>query len=322
MKATAQMGQYEIYEIIGKGGLATIFLARDTNEGPESPLLALKCMNPEAANHEMAVQGFFQEIKLLRSFKHQNLLTGEDSGKQRGVHYVVTQFIDGQNLRSINNKLQSTGNIMSLLPFLISEVLAGLDYLHEFKDEKGKALKITHNDLTPGNILVGYEGEVKIADFGAATFEGHPLASSAEPEVMGTLSYLAPEKLLGKRFDNRADIYAVGVMLYELALGRPPYQHREGESDMDVLERITKGQYDPIESIKTDLPEHVSTTITQAMALKPKKRFKNAKEMALQLGIDLDSEAAFSARERRQFLLGTAMKSLFYKEYQKSARQR
>ena len=104
MKATAQMGQYEIYEIIGKGGLATIFLARDTSQGPESPLMALKCMNPEAANHQMAVQGFFQEIKLLRSFQHQNLLTGEDSGKQRGVHYVVTQFIDGQNLRSINNK--------------------------------------------------------------------------------------------------------------------------------------------------------------------------------------------------------------------------
>jgi serine/threonine-protein kinase len=227
MKANAQMGQYEIYEIIGKGGLATIFLARDTDKGPQSPLLALKCMNPEAANHEMAVTGFFQEIKLLRAFKHQNLLSGQDSGKQRGVHYVVTDFIDGQNLRSINARLQSTGNIMSLLPFLISEVLAGLDYLHEIKDENGKEMRIIHNDLTPGNILVGYEGEVKIADFGAATFDGHPLGSSGEPAVMGTLSYLAPEKLLGHNFDKRADIYAVGVMLYELALGVPPYRHHQ-----------------------------------------------------------------------------------------------
>ena len=322
MQATAQMGQYEIYEIIGQGGLATIFLARDTTQGPKSPLLALKCMKPEAAQQPAAVQGFAHEIRLLTSFDHPNLLRGQDAGKQRGIHYAVTDFIDGPNLRAINAKLQSPQLLLNLVPFLISEVLAGVAYLHDFTGENGKPLHLIHNDLTPANVLVSYEGEVKIADFGAATLGAPKQKPNTDQGVMGTLSYLAPEKLLGKKFDLRADLYAVGVMLYELAVGHPPFRHREGETDMDVLERITRGEFDPVDRAGNQLPDALKATIGQAMALKPKKRFASAKDMAKSLGIDLESETAAQARTRRQFLLGAAMKSLFAPEFKTSAHRR
>ncbi len=320
MNPIAKLGTYNIYEKLGEGGLAKVFLARDTKPNAARRFVALKCLSKEAEAMPHTHASFFNEIKLLEELSHPNLLHGEESGLEQGVHYFVTEFIDGQDLRAVNHRIQKGASILNLIPFIISEILRGLAYLHDIDQPKLK--NILHNDLTPGNIFLGYEGEVKILDFGAATFKGQKAVTLDEDAVLGTLSYLAPEKLMGKTTDYRADLYAVGVLLYELAVGAPPYRHRKGESDMDVLNRIVQGRYEPPQSHKKPIPEALLATIETAMQLKPKKRFSSAQAMAQALGIDLAIPVNEETQKRRRFLLGSAIKSLFSKEYEQTAQRR
>ena len=322
MNPIAKLGPYIIFEKLGEGGLAKVFLARDSNPNSKGPFIALKCLNKEAAHHELTSEGFFNEIKLLEVLRHPNLLAGKGSGAERDIHYSITEFIDGQDLRSVNSRIQKGASILNLIPFIISEVLTGVNYLHSFQSSSGKLRNILHNDLTPGNIFISYEGKVKIIDFGAATFKGQKRLASNDDSVLGTLSYLAPEKLLGKTPDYRADLYAVGVLLYELTFGSPPFRHKKGENDMDVLNRIVAGRYQPFKSFNKEAPQQLLDTIEKAMQLKPKHRFKNAMEMALSLGIDLHVKNDPEAQKRRRFLLGSAIQSLFTKEYAATAHRR
>ena len=320
MNPIAKLGNYDIYEKLGEGGLAKVFLARDSRPNADRRFIALKCLSKEAEAMPHTNASFFNEIKLLENLSHPNLLHGEESGLDQGVHYFVTEFIDGQDLRAVNHRIQKGASIISLIPFVISEILRGLAYLHDINEPKLK--NILHNDLTPGNIFLGYEGEVKILDFGAATFKGQKAVTLDDNAVLGTLSYLAPEKLMGKTTDYTADLYAVGILLYELAFGAPPYRHREGESDMDVLNRIVQGRYEPLQNHNKPIPDTILSTIETAMHLKPKKRFKNAQEMALNLGIDLSIPVNKETQNRRRFLLGSAVKSLFPREYEQTAQRR
>ena len=262
-----------MYEQIGLGGMATVHRAETQGIGGFSKQIALKRMLPSVASDASLVQSFIREARLASHLRHANVAQTYDLGKVGDVYFIAMELVPGRNLREILKHCASVAGNMPL-PIamnIVNQICDALDYAHNLCDEFGKPLGIIHRDVSPSNIIVSEGGVVKLIDFGIAKATGSG-ASTLSGTIKGKFSYMAPEYLRGQ-IDARADLFALGVIAYELLTNRPLFQ---GKDDMDTLYRVKDMRIEPPSKKNPKVPEEIDTIVMTALERNPDQRWQRA----------------------------------------------
>jgi serine/threonine protein kinase len=273
---TDRLGRYDVIRHLATGGMADVLLARASGiEGFERHVV-LKRIKAEHARDERFIRMFLDEARLAASLHHQNVIQVNDIGEQQGEYFFAMEYVHGQDLRSVLQTVVRNGDEIPLAHIVAigSAMAAGLHYAHEKKGADGVPLGIVHRDVSPSNILVGYDGAVKIVDFGIAKAAVHEETQSGT--LKGKVAYMSPEQCLGATIDRRSDVWGVGVVLYELATASRLFT---GESDYTIMNKIVTGQIPPLVRRRRDLPPPLVKIIMRALATDVTRRFQTAGEM-------------------------------------------
>lgn len=255
---------------LGEGGMARIYLAYGQGSQGVGKLVVLKVMR-ESADDVAAREMFLEEARLSARLNHPNIVQVYEVVPSGEFPYMVMEYLDGKPL----SKIRSGGHItQSMLLTVLCEVLIGLHYAHELRDYNGTPLHIVHRDVSPHNVFVTYDGAVKVLDFGIAKTDA-AMARTEAGQIKGKLAYMAPEQLLGETLDRRADIFAVGAMLWEVAVGGRVW---ENVSQANLMHRLANGDI-PRPSQRAAVDAELEAIILKAMAPDPKLRYATALEM-------------------------------------------
>lgn len=266
MEGTTLDDRYKLYEQIGAGGMAEVYRAEDLRLGRT---VAIKILRAQFATDPNTLRRFLDEARSLAGFSHPNVVNVYDVGKQNERYYIVMEFVPGEDLR---RKVETEKRIpMRQALDIARQVAQGIGSAHR----KG----LVHRDLKPGNILISPTGEVKVADFGIARIMA--TTGYTEPGIVwGTTAYLSPEQVRGEQATPASDVYALGVVLYEMLAGEPPFQ---GEDRVAVALKHLHDAPPPFDD-SLNLPRGVVFLVQKALAKNPADRFANADEMARALG--------------------------------------
>jgi len=273
----AQLGRYHVIDRIASGGMASVYRARmETVEG-FSKIVALKIMHPHLAEDEEHVAMFLDEGRLCARLTHPNLVSVFDFGSIDGYRFMAMEFYDGLSLSALTRHLRRSQKSIGLgwSLAILREVLAGLDHAHNLQDESGRPLSIVHRDISPENILVTTQGEVKIIDFGIA-LDNERRCVSRTGIVKGKVGYMSPEQAGGRTLDRRTDIYAVGVMGYELITGQSLFG--EGTTQ-ELRQRIARAGDAVVKPGALPHPD-VEDAIVRALKRDPNDRHATAGQFA------------------------------------------
>ncbi|MGC8928162.1 MAG: serine/threonine protein kinase [Myxococcota bacterium] len=276
-----RFGKYILIRKLATGGMADIYLARQEGVEGFQKDIVIKKIRAEIGQKPEFVQMFLNEAKLAAMLTHPNICQIFDLGKIGDSYFIAMEYIAGRDMNRIINASAKRG-----IPFpmeyalkIASNVCEGLYYAHSKVDYNGNPLNIVHRDITPENIMVSWDGAVKILDFGIAKAT-NLVSTDREGEVKGKLSYISPEQLQGKEADQRSDIFSLGVVLYEWITG---YKLFRGETDEAVIKSITEGKIYPPSFFKPDLPKQVEKILMSALEKDPEKRYKNAWDMQFEI---------------------------------------
>ena len=285
--------RYELGKRIGRGGMADVFLARDRLLDRQ---VAIKVLFPEFAVDPNFVERFRREAQAAANLNHPNIVNVFDWGKHAGTYFIAMEYVEGRTLADI---LRSNGHLTSKQAAEIaSEVAAALGFAH--------AAGLVHRDIKPANILIGTRGSVKVADFGIA----RALNSSTESQltqagaVMGTATYFSPEQAQGAQPDPRSDLYSLGIVMYEMAAGRPPFG---GDNPVSIAYKQVHDYPTPLNQVVLDIPRPYEAIIAKLLTKDPAVRYSSADALREDLRrfrngerpVALESAAADGARERR-----------------------
>ncbi len=271
-----QFGKYQLLDKIAEGGMAELFRAKLTGAQGFEKLIAIKRILPNLSGEENLLSAFIDEAKLAALLHHENIIQIYDFGSMDDQYFIAMEYLFGKDLRTISRTVRKKDQELGLenILYIICRICAGLDYSHNLKDLHGEALSIIHRDINPQNILITYEGQVKIIDFGIAKAASHN-TKTRENLIKGKLAYMSPEQANGQAIDHRSDIFSTGIILYELLADRRMFQ---GET-MHVLSLVREAQYDPPEEVIPNLPPKLNAILRRALAKDPDERFRYAGEM-------------------------------------------
>lgn len=281
MASPFHFGKYLLVDKIGTGGMAELYLAKQTGLKGFEKVLAIKRILPHLTQDTEFVNMFINEAKLAALLSHQNIVQIFDLGNVDGTYYIAMEYVMGKDLRTVLRKRREnkTRIPMDLALRISSRVCSGLDYAHRKKDFSGNDLDIVHRDVSPQNILISYEGEVKIVDFGIA--KAASSGSETKAGVLkGKLAYMAPEQAWGKAIDRRTDVFATGVVLYEMLTGERPFK---ATSDFDLLEKVRETQFEPPSKLNPEIYPELEAAVMKALAKDPADRYQTTSEMELAL---------------------------------------
>lgn len=267
-------GPYMLLRPLGRGGMGVVYTARAQDE--LHPLVALKRMRADAAVPTFE-ERFRHECALALRLRHPHLVETLEAGEIDGQHFVASQLIRGQDLATISQRLGQTdaGMPLAAVVRVMSDVLSALRYVHSATEEDGRALRLVHRDVTPGNVLVGYDGRSHLADFGLATsLLTDSLGLTAEGMFIGTPRFMAPELLTGTKASVQSDLYALGAVAYCLLTGGGPYSG----STKEIILAIMEGPPSPLRSHRPDLPASFLALLDRLMARSKAARPSSAEE--------------------------------------------
>ena len=303
-----QFGKYQLLDRIAVGGMAELFRAKLTGAQGFEKLIAIKKILPNLSGEENLVTAFIDEAKLAALLHHENIIQIYDFGSMDDQYFIAMEYLFGKDLRTISRTAREKNHPLELenILYIMSRICAGLDYSHNLKDLQGKPLNIIHRDINPQNILITYEGQIKIIDFGIAKAASHN-TQTRENLIKGKLAYMSPEQANGKTIDHRSDIFSTGIILYELLAEKRMFT---GET-MHVLSLVREAQYDPPEEVIPDLPAKLNSILHRALEKAPEDRYQSAGEMLADIE---DFLAELSLRPNNRSFAGY-MKELFEEEY-------
>jgi serine/threonine-protein kinase len=259
------IGRFTVLEELGRGGMGVVYRAQQN--GLERPAV-LKKLRRDLAEQDELLRRFEREARSAAAVHHQNVVTVYDQFQHRGDHYIAQEFVDGADLSKV---LDRTGPLPWRIAGLVAlEATRGLEAIH--------AQGTVHRDLKPANWLLGRRGEVKIADFGIALApDGDPLT---RPGLMvGSPPYMPPEQLVGERLDQRGDLFALGVILYEMLAGRTPYPEPSDEAAETWLTQRQKERYPRLRKVARGVPRFLDRLVRQCLRGKPRTRIPSAAEV-------------------------------------------
>jgi serine/threonine protein kinase len=270
-----QFGRYELVSWLGRGGMAETYRARLLGEAGVTKPVLIKKVLPEFIDDEAFIAMFVSEARISATLSHGNIAQVYDFGRVDGDYFLAMEFVDGQPLHHILKRARKQG--MKTLPvpvaaFIAMEMCRGLHYAHTRTDEKGQGLGIVHRDISPDNVLVSYEGQVKIVDFGIAKARELRGFSTEPGIVKGKYLFFSPEQAQGEEVDARTDVWATGVVLYELLCGRLPVEDEAAEAAMI---RLIEGKFPRARELNPALPAELDAIVMEALALQREDRYES-----------------------------------------------
>lgn len=269
---------YQLLSKIATGGMAEIFLAKHVNSPVNSMPIAIKKVLKQYSSNPVLVKMFLAEARIICNISHENIVKIYDFGKFDDQYFIAMEYVFGQNLGSILSKVAEKDQIMplNLTIEIISAVLCGLDHAHNAQDRNGNFLNIVHLDMNPNNILISYEGKIKVVDFGIAN-ANYTKKLKGDSGIQGTYAYLSPEQCSGKAVDRRSDIFSVGIILYEMLTGQTLY--KQLDNDMAIMNSILNDEIEPINELMPEIDPNLAKIVMKALEKNPNRRYASAMDM-------------------------------------------
>lgn len=277
MSLKIPFGKYYLTEKIATGGMAELYRAKRIGVAGFEKLLVIKKILPHLSLHEEFVSMFINEAKIAAQLTHTNIAQIFDLGKIEDSYYIAMEYVWGKDLKAVLKKGKEKKLPVSMEHALqiVSKACAALDYAHKKKDLKGKELNLIHRDVSPQNIIVSYEGDVKIVDFGIAK-AASKTSDTRTGVLKGKIAYMSPEQAWGRSIDKRSDIFSLGIVLYELLTGEMLFK---GDTDLNTLEKVRDAKVIPPTKFNKEIPKEIENILLKALAKEPQERYQSASEM-------------------------------------------
>jgi serine/threonine-protein kinase len=271
------VGRYVLHDEIASGGMGTVHLGRLQGGAGFSRIVAIKRLNPLLARQPEFLRMFLDEARLAGRVRHPNVVPTSDVVEAEGEVLLVMEYVHGDALSRLLRLTRERGLLPSpaVTSAVLSGVLYGLHAAHEATDERGEPLGIVHRDVSPQNVIVGSDGVARLVDFGVAKATGR-LQTTSEGQIKGKLSYMPPEQIQGQAVDRRADLYATGVVLWEMLTGERLFL---GENQGNTIQRVLLGDVAPPSQLVPGLSSALDDVVLCALAREPSDRFSTAREM-------------------------------------------
>jgi len=270
-----RIGPYILVDKIGQGGMAELYKAEYTSKDGFRRIVALKKILPHLTQNQEFINMFIREARIAAFLRHPNIVQITDYGNYQNSYYIAMEYIDGINLAEITDRINVEVPI-DLAVFLALKIIIGLQYAHSKQDdESGIPLNIVHRDISPHNVMVSFEGEVKITDFGLAKAQSEP-SFTRTGQVRGKQQYMSPEQALGQKVDSRTDIYAFGIVVYEILTGRQLFEFKH---DIDAIMSIPNETITPLKTIRPDIPKELNRIVMKCLEKDREVRYQTAQEI-------------------------------------------
>jgi serine/threonine-protein kinase len=281
------LGKYRLIAELGHGGMAEVYLAVVRGPAGFNKLVVIKQIRPQLAEDPEFLGMFLDEARLAARLSHPNVVQTNEVGQEGERYFIAMEYLEGQPLNRVIHRLQKSGGLsLNMHLRVIADALGGLHHAHELTDYDGTPLGVVHRDVTPHNVFVTYDGMVKVVDFGIAK----ALNSSSETRtgvLKGKVAYMAPEQARGERVDRRADVFSVGVMMWEAATGKRLWK---GVPDITILQRLLSGEIPTPRSVKPEIPEKLEEIILKALSHQRDDRYETAADLQTALDAYLDAQ--------------------------------
>jgi serine/threonine protein kinase len=318
MRAVAdgtRLGKYQLLRRLATGGMAELFLARTTAMAGFEKLVVLKRILPQHAESDDFIKMFLTEARLAATLHHPNIVQVYDIGEEGGHYFFTMEWVQGQDLRRIVRAARKASVPIPLehVLHIIAGVAAGLDHAHGKVDTDGTPLGIVHRDVSPSNVLVTYDGAVKLVDFGiakAAAFQSNTVAGT----LKGKVPYMSPEQCRGEAVDRRSDIFSIGTLLWEMTTGSRLFA---GDNEIAIINRVARGDVPLPTSVRPDYPPELEPIVMRALHADPTQRYQQAVDLQIDLE-DFSREHRLPVSSAR---MGKFMRDLFAEEIATSAAQ-
>ncbi len=270
------IGRYRILCELGQGGMAVLYLGRAVGPGGFQRLFAIKTIHEQYSREEAFVQMFLDEARLAARIHHPNAVPVYEVGADQGRHYIAMEYVDGETLSSTISKVWKAEPPfpVGIALHIVEGVCEALHATHELTDSTGASLNVVHRDVSPQNIMVGYDGIPRLMDFGVAK-AADQLAHTRPGVNKGKVAYMAPEQLSGGTLDRRVDVFALAVVLWEALAGRRLFK---GENDFVTADRIRAGVIPKLDNFRDDVPPEIGPMLRHALAKDPSRRPASARD--------------------------------------------
>jgi serine/threonine protein kinase len=271
-----QLGRYQVLKHLASGSIADVLLARASGLEGFARHVVIKRMKPELAKEERFAKAFLDEARISASLNHQNIVQVHDIGEEGGSYFFAMEYIHGEDARTLLNKVRERGEHVPLeiAVAIIMSAAAGLHHAHEKTSSQGEKLGIVHRDVSPSNILVGYDGSVKIVDFGLAK-AAQRSTTTASGTLKGKASYMSPEQCKGEPVDRRTDTFCLGIVLYELVTAQRLFK---GPTEYATMAAVVDGEIPPPSRLRADIPPALDAIILRALSRKAADRYQTAED--------------------------------------------
>ena len=295
MREPVKYGNYYLLERVNIGGMAEVFKGVSYGVEGFERLFAVKRVLPNIAEDQEFIEMFIDEAKIAVQLNHANIGQIFELGNAENSYFIAMEFVQGKDLRAIFDRVRKrTERIdISMTCHVIKEVCEALEYAHNKKNERQEALNLVHRDVSPQNIIVSYDGEVKLIDFGIAKAAGK--ASKTQAGILkGKFGYMSPEQVRGRPIDRRSDIFSLGVVLFELLTLERCFQ---GESDFSTLEKVRNVDIRRPATLNRDIPPELERIVLKALSRNPEERYQSAAELQDGLQKFLYQSGSFYSRK-------------------------
>jgi eukaryotic-like serine/threonine-protein kinase len=277
LKAGLQLGRYELLIRLGRGGMASVWVARERAPvSGKQRLVAVKAMLPELARHSDFRAMFLEEGQIVRSIEHPHVVKVHEVAEDHGMLYMAMEWVEGDSLRTIIKEARRRRAIPAEIAVkIIADAAAGLHAAHELRGWDGELRNIVHCDVSPHNILVGLDGHAKLVDFGVANATAHS-DLGAEDKIKGKFGYMSPEQARAEQLDRRSDVFALGIVLFELVTGERLFR---GENGAHSLELVKKSKIPNPAELNPRLSPQLVSIVQRALERDIYKRFQTARQL-------------------------------------------
>ncbi len=271
MNRPQKFGRYLLIDRISTGGMAAVFLAKISGAMGFQKVLAIKRILPSISEDEDFITMFIDEAKISASLAHSNIGQVFEFGQVSGQYYIAMEYIPGKDLRTIQKHLADDSRKMEvpIVLHLVSRLCQGLDYAHRQKDAEGKSMCIVHRDVSPPNVIVSYDGGVKLIDFGIAKAASRA-TKTRTGRLKGKFAYMAPEQVQGQEIDQRADVFSVGILLHELLTNQRLFL---GPNQVATMNMVRKAEVAPPSAVNPEVPPEIDRIVLKALARDKEERY-------------------------------------------------
>jgi serine/threonine protein kinase len=273
----ARLGRYKILRHLASGGMADIYLVRATGIAGFEKTLVLKRIRPDHAGEPSFITMFLDEARLAATLDHPNIAQVHDIGTEDGNYYFTMEYVHGASVHAIQKTTRTLGLDAALA--IVCGAAAGLHHAHDKKNRSGVPLEIVHRDVSPSNILVTFDGAVKLVDFGIAKAIAR-LTETRGGTVKGKFGYMSPEQCRGEAVDRRSDVFALGVVLFELTVGRALFP---GDNEFEVVNKVCNAPLPRPSQLVAEYPAELEAIVMRALERDRERRTPTARQLQLEL---------------------------------------